>query len=599
MSLFNIKEKLRKKHQMSADRGFLSRIRIHVSISLIGYQIMTIPCSIFLGNIPSEHMRSVIFMGIFLCVFMNLLFFNIGVTLVCGGVTEELSSFYNYETTAKERSTMLKHLMRLPASVSALVFILYMVTGAAWMLYTIDTVGMTPFSSIMFFIMVYYGSYYSAARTFSDTVQSFCNKEAVKIVEKGVVKEEVERIHFYGSNINLLSVLHFFVPILFSGAFLFVLGWCAYTFKLSSEEVFPALVTLMSISALAYFVSSEVLFKRMMKSIIDMRDILGGINKQNLHKVKFASNDLSNEFMYNVYLVNTIIGVLQKILKESLKISMDVIESSNELSVVSNETAVTSLQQNTSIKELLSAMEETDELSKNIAEKIGEVSIVARKTTSNIVDGFEILKQNMQKLDEIKAANDITVEGIKRLTEKISGISEIARIINGIADQTNIIAFNAELEASSAGEVGENFSLVANEIRRLTNSTIQSTNEIRNRITEIQHSSDSLLLSSQSGSKKISDETQIINELNQRFEALKNSSETMDYASEDIKKIIDQQTTSFAQIVITLRQISQATESFSSSIQNISNSAHNLCVISENLKKIQPEDVKEEEKEVK
>ena len=52
---------------------------------------------------------------------------------------------------------------------------------------------------------------------------------------------------------------------------------------------------------------------------------------------------------------------------------------------------------------------------------------------------------NVQKLDDIKAANDITVEGIKTLTEKITGISDIARIINDIADQTNIIAFIAEL----------------------------------------------------------------------------------------------------------------------------------------------------------
>ena len=68
------------------------------------------------------------------------------------------------------------------------------------------------------------------------------------------------------------------------------------------------------------------------------------------------------------------------------------------------------------------------------------------------------------------------------------------------------------------------------------------------------------------------------------------SSETMDYASEDIKKIIEQQTASFAQIVITLRQISQAAETFSSSTQNISDSAQDLCVISDNLKQLQPQE---------
>ena len=278
---------------------------------------------------------------------------------------------------------------------------------------------------------------------------------------------------------------------------------------------------------------------------------------------------------------------------------MSVVESSNELSVISKETAVTSLEQNSGVKELLSAMEESDALSKNIAEKIGEVSLVARRTTDNINEGFSILKENMQKLDEIKRANGVTVNGIKELTEKVSGISDIARIINSIADQTNIIAFNAELEASSAGEVGENFSLVANEIRRLTNSTIQSTEEIRKRIIEIQHSSDELLVSSQNGSKKILDGNKIINDLNQRFEDLKESSESMNYASEDIKKIIEQQTASFAQIVITLRQIAEAAESFSSSTQKISDSAQNLCTISEKLKQLQPDDVLEENEAAK
>jgi methyl-accepting chemotaxis protein len=328
----------------------------------------------------------------------------------------------------------------------------------------------------------------------------------------------------------------------------------------------------------------------MMRSINNMRELMSGINKENLHKVKAANTDLSNEFMFNVYLINTIVEILQKILKESQRISMTVVESSNELSVISRETAVTSLEQNSGVKELLSAMEESDALSKTIAEKIGEVSLVASRTTDNINEGFDILKQNMQKLDEIKRANDVTVEGIKVLTEKVSGISDIARIINGIADQTNIIAFNAELEASSAGDVGENFALVANEIRRLTNNTIQSTEEIRKRIIEIQHSSDELLVASQNGSEKILDGNQIINDLNTRFEELKASSESMNYASEDIKKIIDQQTASFAQIVITLRQIAEAAETFSSSTQKISDSAQNLCTISTNLKNLQPED---------
>lgn len=595
MNIMNLKEKIQKKDAAQKDIELGKELFTRLCLSNLIYEIITISCCIAVGNIPVEKLTSVIVLGILICIAAHTLFLLMTNMLITQSTAEDLSSFYWYETTIKERTKLIKQLMRMPTMIGAEVFVLFIGFGAIWTALVANIAELDIDSIILISSVLFFGTYYASVHGFTGVAQQICSRHAAEIVAKGVSKEEVEKKHTFGTKSTVITILHIFAPNLLTGMMFFVLSWRTYVSDMSINLIFSRLIILGLCCGIAYYISSTTLFRRMMRSINNMRDLLSGMNKENLHKVKFAPTDLSNEFMYNVYLINTIVSILQKILKESQRISMDVIESSNELSVISRETAVTSLEQNSGIKELLSAMEETDALSKNIAEKIGEVSIVAKKTTDNILDGFDILKQNMQKLDEIKSANDITVEGIKKLTEKISGISDIARIINDIADQTNIIAFNAELEASSAGDVGENFSLVANEIRRLTNSTIQSTNEIRNRLTEIQHSSDALLISSQNGSSKILDGTQIINELNQRFEELKTSSETMDYASEDIKKIIEQQTASFAQIVITLRQISQAAESFSTSTQKISDSAQNLCMVSDNLKKLQPEELVAEE----
>ena len=368
-----------------------------------------------------------------------------------------------------------------------------------------------------------------------------------------------------------------------------IISWRTCIKTLPFTQTIVRLVIIFIMNLIFYTILSTMIFKRMMRSINFTKDILLDMKRENLHKIKHSPTDLSNEFMYNIHLINTISDILQKILKITSDISSQVIESSNELSVISKETAATSLEQNSGIKELLAAMEESDSLAKNISSKIGEVSLVANRTTEVINDGFNILKQNMQKLSEIKQANDVTFEGIKSLSEKISGISDIAGIINSIADQTNIIAFNAELEASSAGESGQNFHLVANEIRRLTNNTIQSTNEIREKIIEIQHSSEKLLLASQNGSKKISDGNEIVENLYNNFTNLKESSQATDSSSEEIKHIIEQQTAAFEQIVITLRQLSEAAETFSVSTNNINISAENLCTISEQLQNLQPE----------
>ncbi len=592
----SLKEKLKKKDAQKQDQDidFGKEVFARLKYSTLFFGVLTILfCLIFsdLITLPWATLMPIVATGVWVGILIELLVTLITVKLVTQSITEDLVSFYTYDSTVKERTKLMKQLMAMPAKIGIAVFTIDMACGSIWLFSTVGMTNMDSNALIMSTAGLGFMSYFSCVHAMTGITQKICSHHASEIVAKGVSKDEVEKNHTFGTKSAIITLLHIFGPIAFVNFMFYVLGWRSTEGYMSMKSIFMRLIFLGISGSILYHIYSDSLFKRMMRSINNMKDLLAGMNKENLHKVKFERTDLSNEFMYNVYLINTIVGILQKILKESQRISMEVIESSNELSVISRETAVTSLEQTSGIKELLSAMEETDALSKNIAEKIGEVSLVAKRTTDNIGDGFDILKQNMQKLDEIKRANDVTVEGIKNLTEKVSGINDIARIINSIADQTNIIAFNAELEASSAGEVGENFSLVANEIRRLTNSTIQSTEEIRKRIIEIQHSSDELLASSQNGSKKILDGNKIINELNLRFEELQHSSESMDYASDDIKKIIEQQTASFAQIVITLRQISEAAETFSGSTQKISDSAQNLCTISDSLKKLQPEDV--------
>ncbi len=586
-------EKIRKKRVIRDDEMFEKEMFRQIVAWSTGFELLTIIYCICIGNISLDKLPFALISGILLCIVLHFLFHLAACSLFTQSVSEDLAAFYSYETTEKERTKLLKRLTSIPKSIGIEVFVIYVLCSTGWVALLVKVANLDTEALIMMIGIMYLGSYYAAAWTMSDKAQKICSHHAANIIAKGISKAEVDKFHTFGTKSSVIASFFFFVPIFTMAVFIFLVAWRSYASYMTAKLAFTRLFIMTFVPLGSYCIYATLIFKRMMASINGMCKLLAGINRENFRDIQAEKTDLSNEFMYNVHLINTIIAILQKILKESQDISMAVIESSNELSVISRETAVTSLEQDSGVKELLSAMEETDNLSKNIADKINEVSIVAKKTTENIVDGFEILKQNMHKLDEIKAANDVTVEGIKKLTEKISGISEIARIINGIADQTNIIAFNAEIEASSAGEVGENFALVANEIRRLTNNTIQSTNEIRNRIIEIQHSSDALLLSSQNGCNKILDGNNIINELNKRFEELQHSSETMDYASEDIKKIIDQQTASFAQIVVTLRQISAASETFSSSTQKISDSAQNLCLISENLKDLQPKEAVE------
>jgi len=506
-------------------------------------------------------------------------------------LSEDLEEWEQYSCSQRKRTKLLKKVMSCPSKIAIQVFIVFSIGVVFWTtsfywLFNVDinTVILATFAALVASFMASILSLYYA--------QKLCSSYGIRLVRQGVDKEEVDRKHFFGSSSVNMVLLHIIIPIIIINLISLLFTWRASVlFNISTRQQILQLVVVCLFNLIISLSLSYILFKRMMISIAGMRKMLESMDDGYIQNIKKAPTDLSNEFMYNVYLINQIIDLLQNILKKSVNISEVVIESGNELFLVSKDTASTSIQLASSIKELLSAMEESDALSRNIAAKIAEVTIVARKTTQDVQDGYSILEENMQKLEEIRLANETTLIGIKTLSEKISGISDIAQIINAIADQTNIIAFNAELEAAGAGDEGKNFYLVANEIRRLTNNTIESTKEIHRRIIEIQHTSDDLLLTSENGRNRILEGGKIADQLQLNFDDIKKSAREADLAAESIKLIIQQQTAAFEQIVVTLRQIAAGVENFSDSTQIISQSAEDLCLVAENLKAIQSMDL--------
>ena len=258
-------------------------------------------------------------------------------------------------------------------------------------------------------------------------------------------------------------------------------------------------------------------------------------------------------------------------------------KEAQNLVVSTKETAATSQDSSAAVKEIVATMEDSNVLSENISTKIKDVTSVASMTSSDVADGVAKIEENVARLHEIYDANQQTIDGIKNLSEKIESIWDIVTLINNVADQAKIIAFNAELEASTAGEAGKSFRIVANEIRRLSDGIIDGTKEIKERINEIQHSSDTLILASESGTEKINAGYENARGLGEKFESIKNSAEITSRSADDIASIIQQQATASEQILIALKEISSGVENFTVASENISDAAETVRKISEDL----------------
>ena len=251
-------------------------------------------------------------------------------------------------------------------------------------------------------------------------------------------------------------------------------------------------------------------------------------------------------------------------------------ESARKLNEAVQSNVSTSNQQAASVKEVVATMEDSDKLTKNVGGQIQAVAEMSNTTRENVEEGFSIIHSNLEKMEEVKSANNKTITGVRSLNDEISGIWEIVKMINNIAGQIKMIAFNAELEASSAGEAGKNFEIVANEIRRLADGTVSSTTQIRQKIQAIQASSENLILSSEEGTDKIMEGWELSSNVESVFSKILDSSEETANSARDITDSVEQQISAIEQILMTLKQISSGVNSFVGSTNATAETTENL-----------------------
>lgn len=253
------------------------------------------------------------------------------------------------------------------------------------------------------------------------------------------------------------------------------------------------------------------------------------------------------------------------------------------LAVAAKESAAVSQEQSAAVKEIVATMQDSNSLNSNITSKIQGVASQAEKSRQDVQTGVESLEKSNSKFQEIITTNQNTIESIKALSEKIDNVGDIVSFINDMADQAKIIAFNAELEANSAGEAGKNFHIVATEVRRLSDSIIDGTKEIKQKIEEMQHSSDELIDMSEEGTVRINSGCESILALKNMFSSIEDSSELTAKSSSDIIDYAKQITVASEQIFITLKQIAAGVENFSQASSNISDSSENVRKIAGEL----------------
>ena len=244
-----------------------------------------------------------------------------------------------------------------------------------------------------------------------------------------------------------------------------------------------------------------------------------------------------------------------------------------------------------SVVEISSTMEEFSSTAGQIAQHSHKVVERADKTLDDTKRGASEVENLTFKINDISSNLEANLNEIISLGKKSKEINKIMEIINNIANQTKLIAFNAALEAASAGEAGRRFGVVAVEIRRLADSVVESTGEIEARITEIQDAVNRLVMSSEKSSQLTQEGQEYASHtVVMLIESVDGVEETAD-AARQISTSIQQQQVASSQVVMALKDISEGARITDQAFREVGRAIGELTALASDLGRQNPSSI--------
>jgi CHASE3 domain sensor protein len=260
--------------------------------------------------------------------------------------------------------------------------------------------------------------------------------------------------------------------------------------------------------------------------------------------------------------------------------------SSAELQSAANQQATGAKEQATAMNEITTTISELMATSKQIAESAQRVAVIASETRAAAQSGDQLVQRTSESIGGMKRQVDLVVTHMLDLGKKSQEIGGILEIINELAEQTNILAINATIEAAGAGDAGRRFAVVADEVRRLADRVGGSTKDIRELIDEVRAAVNTTVMATESGTKAVEAGARQFGDAAAAFGQIASLVATTSEAAREIELSTKQQSSAVEQVNQAATSVAQATKETEASSSQTLQTASQLAGLSRELLKV-------------
>lgn len=255
----------------------------------------------------------------------------------------------------------------------------------------------------------------------------------------------------------------------------------------------------------------------------------------------------------------------------------------NLLAATAQRVAASSHRQSEATASMASSVEQITASFSQVTEGVGETQDIAMKASELSSQGGEVVRDAVDEMNKIAEAVSQSSRFIQTLGEHSHQISAIVLVIKEIADQTNLLALNAAIEAARAGEQGRGFAVVADEVRKLAERTGQSTQEISGMIENILGGTDNAVSSMQEGSARVSEGVVMVNRAGESMSQIRQGTARVLSEIDIISAALREQRAASSEVAENVERTAQMTEENAIAVDEIANTAQQVKLLASSL----------------